>query len=283
MQNSSPEQDSNSEGKAAIAARPLRHRKRRLRLTAVYPRPSGHKRPAGEAFSILPAAAQTVVTLRTNVNEGTATVIIPNDDLVAQTFTTGSNKAGYTVTSVDIVSADSDDDSFTASIWTTDASGYPDTAHATLTAPSSFAAGTLAFSAPANTTLAPNTTYTVRIAPGANSVTFGSALSNFDNGRSGWSIGNAHHRRPSGGSWQAPSNSSLRIAIKGYANPNPPDAPTGLTATEGHHAVRLDWTAPADNGSAITGYVIGDYIRKSQLRLTPRGLRSPSWAVARPS
>ena len=34
-----------------------------------------------------------------------------------------------------------------------------------------------------------------------------------------------------------------------------PGAPTGLTVTEGHHAVQLDWTAPADNGgSAITRY-----------------------------
>ena len=36
-----------------------------------------------------------------------------------------------------------------------------------------------------------------------------------------------------------------------------PGAPTGLTVTEGHHAVKLDWTAPAaDGGSAITGYEV---------------------------
>ena len=37
-----------------------------------------------------------------------------------------------------------------------------------------------------------------------------------------------------------------------------PGAPTGLTVTEGHHAVKLDWTAPAAaGGSAITGYEVG--------------------------
>ena len=37
--------------------------------------------------------------------------------------------------------------------------------------------------------------------------------------------------------------------------PTVPGAPTGLVVTEGHHAVELDWTAPADNGgSPITGY-----------------------------
>ena len=36
-----------------------------------------------------------------------------------------------------------------------------------------------------------------------------------------------------------------------------PGPPTGLTATEGHHAVKLDWTAPADDGgSPITGYQV---------------------------
>ena len=41
-----------------------------------------------------------------------------------------------------------------------------------------------------------------------------------------------------------------------------PGAPTGLTVTEGHHAVQLDWTAPADNGgSPITGY---EYTRSGE-------------------
>jgi hypothetical protein len=35
-----------------------------------------------------------------------------------------------------------------------------------------------------------------------------------------------------------------------------PDSPTGLTATRGPNNATLSWTAPSDNGSAITGYVV---------------------------
>ncbi len=38
--------------------------------------------------------------------------------------------------------------------------------------------------------------------------------------------------------------------------PTAPDAPTGLAATPGDGTVDLSWTAPADNGSSITGYTI---------------------------
>ena len=47
------------------------------------------------------------------------------------------------------------------------------------------------------------------------------------------------------------------MQLHGTIKATAPGAPTGLTVTEGHHAVKLDWTAPADNGgSPITGYEI---------------------------
>jgi Fibronectin type III domain len=36
-----------------------------------------------------------------------------------------------------------------------------------------------------------------------------------------------------------------------------PDAPTGVAATRGDTSASVTWTAPADNGSAITGYTVG--------------------------
>ena len=43
------------------------------------------------------------------------------------------------------------------------------------------------------------------------------------------------------------TDSSATVTV---SDDTPPGAPTGLTATEGHHAIRLDWTAPADPGSS---------------------------------
>jgi uncharacterized repeat protein (TIGR01451 family) len=50
----------------------------------------------------------------------------------------------------------------------------------------------------------------------------------------------------------APSNAVVPYAL--------PGAPTNLVATAGSAAANLSWTAPANNGSAITGYVVTPYI-----------------------
>ncbi len=42
----------------------------------------------------------------------------------------------------------------------------------------------------------------------------------------------------------------------GWIFANLPDAPTGLTPTAGNGQVSLAWTAPADNGTAITDYIV---------------------------
>ena len=53
------------------------------------------------------------------------------------------------------------------------------------------------------------------------------------------------------------TDSSATVTVSDAAPaPTVPGAPTGLTVTEGHHAVKLDWTAPADDGgSPITNYL----------------------------
>ena len=134
---------------------------------------------------------------------------------VAQSFATGSQAGGYAVTHVDIVSADGAGDSFSAAIYTTDSDGNPDSKVADLTPPSSFAAGTLTFTAPANTTLAASTTYTVRIDVMSSSITLGATMSNDEDagGTSGWSIGNDGYFLNTSGTWVS-INRAIRIAVR---------------------------------------------------------------------
>ena len=113
------------------------------------------------------AAAQT--TLVSNVVATSGVVSIPFDREAAQAFTTGAT--GATVSSVEIISVDTQGDDFDLSLCTTSANDRPTSNCTELTAPSSFAAGTLVFTAPANTTLDPTTTYAVLMTPESASVT----------------------------------------------------------------------------------------------------------------
>jgi len=59
------------------------------------------------------------------------------------------------------------------------------------------------------------------------------------------------------GVWNLREAEGLKRAGTWPSSPQPPAAPTGLTATAGNAQVALSWTAPADNGgSAITDYVV---------------------------
>ena len=143
----------------------------------------------------------------------------------AQSFTTGSQSGGYTLTSVDIVSEDQNAAEFSAAIWTVDSDNEPDDGDnnnkvADLTAPGSFAAGTLNFTAPASITLDASTTYVVLITPTVESASlkFDTTDSNNEdaNGADGWSIGTAAHSWSPGGNWKTlSSGEAIRIAIKG--------------------------------------------------------------------
>ena len=185
------------------------------------------------AFAALVAlplqAQQTVITLVSNTGQASSNFSANSDR--AQGFTTGSNADGYTLSSIDIVSGDPQGTSFTATLYTSNTSGHPGTAVATLTAPVSFAAGTLTFTAPANTTLSANRDYFVLVSVSVSGAALDLSYTGSDaedsGAATGWSIAN-DYLWDNSGTWQTTTTgASFLIGVKGYANTGTPNtAPT---------------------------------------------------------
>ena len=164
------------------------------------------------------AQAQTATTLVSNIGQGTNTQT--SVATFAQRFTIGSDAAAsmYTLTGVDIVSAGSN--AFTAKVCGVDSSGFPTSTCTDLSPPGTFAAGTMSFTAPANTSLERGTTYTVLMSPVGSLIQFGYSENDAeDTGKAtGWTIGNAYDFINSGtNAWETHSSRSFRIAINGTA------------------------------------------------------------------
>ena len=120
----------------------------------------------------------------------------------AQAFTTGA--VGATLSSVEIISGDNEGDDMAVSLCTVDSSGYPTSSCTALTAPSSFASGTLVFTDPASTTLAATTTYTLLItSPGGESLRLTNTSSDAEEtgAAAGWTIANTYHIKNSANVW----------------------------------------------------------------------------------
>ena len=195
----------------------------------------------------------------------------------AQLFTTGDNASGYTLSSIEVVSADSNGDVFAASVYTVGSNNRPNSEHAALTSPGSHAAGPLTFAAPAGTELAAETIYAVVLAanPGV-SVDLDTTASDSEDagGTSGWSIADAHNTKQQG-SWNAPSTSgrSVRIAVHGTAKaslpPLAPDRPAIWATPRTSDSLTVNWTAPDNTGRAdITHY---------DLRYRPQTFPASDW------
>ena len=182
----------------------------------------------------LPAAAQSVTTLVSNAGQSTTSAPIGGADR-AQAFTTGA--AGATLSSVEIISGDNEGDDMAVSLCTVDSSGYPTSSCTALTAPSSFASGTLVFTDPASTVLAATTTYTLLItSPGGESLRLTNTSSNAEEtgAAAGWTIANTYHIKNSANEWEPGGfTTSFLITIKGTlstTNTAPTGAPT-ITGT----------------------------------------------------
>ena len=193
-----------------------------------------------------PGHAQTTSTYVSNISQGGASYFNIGTRRAAQGFRTGSQDGGYILTSVDIGSVDDEGDEFSAAVYSTDASGNPDAEFAALTPPSSFAKGTLTFTAPANTSLAVSTTYTVLITASMAQDGVRLATTTHDGEDAvvaeNWSIDNSLRYQSGVNPWEIDStNAVIRIAIRGTTTVDYP--PTGSPMIDGTAEVGETLTA----------------------------------------
>ena len=171
-----------------------------------------------------PAAAQMVETLVTNITATSGFIT----DYYAQGFVTGSNTKRYTLTSVGIAIAGivGANDTTTVKIRknkVNNGENEPDNRNsglvATLMNPSRLSAGTASFTAPANTTLDPNTRYWITTSEGVDYdsiISFSVVFDDSERGVTGWSIDNAGLFRTSEQvGWSTSGTKSMMIIIKG--------------------------------------------------------------------
>ena len=202
--------------------------------------------------------AQTVAVSNLGQANATGDLRILNTKTYAQSFTTGSHAAGYDLTDIQLNFSvrTTNPAQFSAELRSQSGGNPGSSTFAQLNVPGSLNTGTRNFTAPSGTVLQADTTYYVVISYGSASSQpqlRRTHLNDEDSGGlSGWSIGNDRDEY-SGGSWTN-SGHAIKIAVRAAAR-TVPGAPTGLTVTdEGHHAVKLEWTAPDDGGSPITAY-----------------------------
>ena len=151
----------------------------------------------------------------------------------SQPFTTGSDPAGYTLRSIDAtvevtgtVSA-TDAAKVTAEVWSNTASGEdagePDAKLYDLTEPTSISAGVLTFTAPANTSLAADTTYHLvlklsgALDTGVSIAWTATDSESEDIAQTGWSVGDQLYGSFVAGSdiFWSPTDGPLHISVNG--------------------------------------------------------------------
>ena len=135
---------------------------------------------------------------------------------VAQGFTTGSNVAGYTVTSVDVQFS-----STPSGVTVKLATGLPSTTTvvATMNNPSSLSSGVNTFTAPSGTILLPSTTYFVVVEASSGNVQNTPSNDEDSGGATGWSIADQglYRQASSTVSWSSEA-AKRKIRINGTVN-----------------------------------------------------------------
>ena len=167
---------------------------------------------------------------------------------LAQVFTTGTNAAGYTLTSVEmafysVISA-ADIGDLSVSVWSVDSSGNPLTKQFDLTKPASIDGATISgadaltgnyavFTAPSNTTLTQTTAYAVVLTYDQHSILYSTVISRETSTASGWSIAAESLEKPSAGSsWRRRHTILIRVNGEAKANTAPTSADKTVVTPE---------------------------------------------------
>ena len=176
---------------------------------------------------------------------------------VAQGFMTGASTGGYTLTSIEVAFGSGQNatqlGNLTAGVWSDDGSGNPSAELFTLTKPASIVAATnsggpitlsvtgnyTVFTAPANPTLDPSTSYHMVLEGGYGRL-WSTAIDG-ETGATGWSIADVGHQKqttPTPGNWAAVSDhnaasNAMLIRVNGAVSTNNPPTAAANTVTTG--------------------------------------------------
>ena len=248
----------------------------------------------GDTFDIVVSAGTTTATctgmcLVSNLNQLATTAFTFGStvtrNLVAQGFMTGASTGGYTLTSIEVAFGSGQNatqlGNLTAGVWSDDGSGKPSAELYTLTKPASIGAATnsggvqssnvtgnyTVFTAPANTTLDPSTSYHM-VMEGGSSRLWSTAIDG-ETGATGWLIADVGHKKqtaPTPVNWAAVSDdnagsNAMLIRVNGTvasgtnAAPtvvNPIDDQTAMAGTAFNYEFPADTFADTDAGDTLT-------------------------------
>ena len=205
--------------------------------------------------------AQTARILVSNLGQGNDASQSTSGNEHAQLFhtapNTGTNTDGWVLTSLIVVSEDTQGDDFDVEICGVDASGFPTSTCTELLQPDDFAAGSLEFTVPGpGMLLSANTNYTaVFKQDGTGSVDLDSTTSGGQDstGLTGWSIKDKFDFKSSG-SWQQKGggNEAIQITVNGYetVNHNATGRPRVLASAQGAGILFAD-TEAIDDGNGL--------------------------------
>ncbi len=203
----------------------------------------------------LTAQAQTVTSLVSNTGEFHTG---GGSGIYAQSFTTGANSDGYTLSEIQLYITRIDTgDTTTVTLranTVTGTSNVPGDEVAALTNPASLTLNALnSFTAPPGTTLGPDTTYWVTVnenTASANRLSFSVTSRDGQSGESGFTIGNDRLWKDKAGDAWSTGSDALRIDVRGTVGagtPPPAGNATGTVSISGTATVGETLTASVSN------------------------------------